>query len=50
MAKSSKSSPQQKYIKREPVQKKTSIGMSKLSRPTNKRKRSSWKAYRGQGK
>ena len=30
--------------------KKTSIGKSKNSRPTNKHKLKSWKKYRGQGK
>ena len=29
--------------------KRTSIGKSKNSRPTNKHKRKSWKKYRGQG-
>ena len=28
----------------------TSIGKSKNTRPKNKRKRSTWKPYRGQGK
>jgi hypothetical protein len=32
------------------TKKKTSIGMSPLSRPTNKSKRMAWKKYRGQGK
>jgi hypothetical protein len=29
---------------------KTSIGKSKNSRPTNKQKKRNWKKYRGQGK
>lgn len=33
-----------------PVSKRTSIGQSPLSRPTNKHKRKNWKRYRGQGK
>ncbi len=32
------------------VKKKTSIGHSRLSRPTNKYKKRDWKKYRGQGK
>ena len=32
------------------IPKRTSIGRSKNSRPTNKHKRKSWKKYRGQGK
>lgn len=31
------------------VVKRTSIGGSHLSRPTNKHKRRQWKAYKGQG-
>jgi len=30
--------------------KRTSIGKSKNSKPTNKHKRKGWKKYRGQGK
>jgi len=32
------------------VSKRTSIGQSALSRPSNKHKRRNWKRYRGQGK
>ena len=32
------------------VQKRTSIGRSKNSRPKNKHKKRNWKRYRGQGK
>ena len=32
-----------------PTPKRTSIGKSRKSRPTNKHKRKSWKRYRGQG-
>ena len=39
-----------KILETYPVKKKTSIGMSVLSRPTNKSKRKAWKPYRGQGK
>ena len=33
-----------------PTPKRTSIGKSQYSRPTNKHKKKSWKKYRGQGK
>ena len=33
-----------------PTPKRTSIGMSRKSRPKNKHKRAGWKLYRGQGK
>ena len=36
--------------KREVIKKVTSIGHSVRSRPKNKKKRISWKRYRGQGK
>jgi len=36
--------------KREVIKKVTSIGHSVRSRPKNKKKRISWKKYRGQGK
>ena len=32
------------------VKKKTSIGKSHRSRPTNKHKKKGWKKYKGQGK
>tara|TARA_Y100000310_G_scaffold130326_1_gene129506 strand:+ start:763 stop:909 length:147 start_codon:yes stop_codon:yes gene_type:complete len=32
------------------IQKRTSIGKSKNSRPKNKYKKKSWKKYRGQGR
>jgi hypothetical protein len=32
------------------IKKKTTIGSSTLSRPTNKHKRRCWKKYRGQGR
>ena len=35
---------------RDPVKKRTSIGMSVRSRPKNKNKKRSYKKYRGQGK
>ena len=35
---------------RETIQKRTSIGQSKLSRPKNKHTRANFKRYRGQGK
>jgi hypothetical protein len=47
MAKSTWRKVQQKKTKTIP--KRTSIGKSKNSRPTNKYKRKSWKKYRGQG-
>jgi hypothetical protein len=37
-------------VTRTVVKKKTSIGLSFLSRPTNKHKRRSWKKYKGQGR
>jgi len=37
-------------VRIEPVKKRTSIGASVRSRPTNKSKRLSFKKYRGQGK
>ncbi len=36
--------------KREKIKKVTSIGQSTRSMPKNKKKRISWKRYRGQGK
>jgi hypothetical protein len=39
-----------KLLETYPIKKKTSIGKSPLSRPTNKSKRRAWKKYRGQGK
>ena len=36
--------------KREKIKKVTSIGHSVRSRPKNKKKRISWKRYKGQGK
>jgi len=39
-----------KLLETYPTKKRTSIGMSVLSRPTNKSKRRAWKRYRGQGK
>ena len=47
MAKRSAFGLSQVKIKAKP--KRTSIGKSKNSRPTNKHKRKSWKKYRGQG-
>jgi len=38
------------YEHKEVVKKKTSIGNSVRSRPTNKHKRRSWKKYQGQGR
>ena len=35
--------------KRQTIPKRTSIGKSRNSKPTNKHKRKSWKKYRGQG-
>ena len=32
------------------VKKRTSVGKSRRSKPTNKSKRANWKRYRGQGK
>ena len=37
-------------IKRDRIKKRTSIGDSVRSRPTNKYKKRCWKKYRGQGK
>ena len=39
-----------KLLETYPTKKKTSIGKSPLSRPTNKSKRLAWKKYKGQGK
>ena len=39
-----------KVLETYPTKKKTSIGKSLLSRPTNKSKRLAWKKYKGQGK
>ena len=39
-----------KENKKERVKKVTSIGHSKRSTPKNKKKRASWKRYKGQGK
>ena len=47
MAKKATFSREKVWTKGKP--KKTSIGKSKNSRPLNKHKRKSWKAYRGQG-
>lgn len=38
-----------KTQKRIRIKKRTSIGHSNLSRPTNKHKRRQWKPYQGQG-
>ena len=37
-------------IRRDRIKKKTAIGDSARSRPTNKYKKRDWKKYRGQGK
>lgn len=39
-----------KQVKKPPVEKKTTIGIGKNSRPANKHKRRSFKPYRGQGR
>ena len=36
--------------RQDPVRKRTSIGDSVRSRPTNKNKKRNWKKYKGQGK
>ena len=36
--------------RKKPKPKRTSIGMSRKSRPLNKHKKASWKQYSGQGK
>ena len=36
--------------RRDPIRKRTSIGDSVRSRPTNKNKKRNWKKYKGQGK
>lgn len=41
---------QQTQVRAEPTKKRTSIGSSVRSKPTNKSKRASWKRYRGQGR
>ena len=37
-------------LRKEPKPKRTSIGLSRKSRPLNKNKKRNWKRYRGQGR
>ena len=37
-------------LRKETKQKRTSIGLSRKSRPWNKHKKRNWKRYRGQGR
>jgi hypothetical protein len=45
-----KKAPQNPAAQSSKIKKKTSIGQSRLSRPTNKYKKRDWKQYIGQGK